>query len=308
MKKFIRGSFIGAIALLSSLHSFAQTPADAIMMKQKEICFLLQYDYGQWDQYYEGSWLRSNGNVATLKRSTVMAGAAVGITDDLNLIVAVPFVSTSSSEPNGGKMEGATGFQDASFALKYRLLHKELSAGRLSLLATGGYSTPVTNYLSDYMPYSLGFGADEWSLRAIAQYRWNMGLYFRGSGAYLWRGETEAERDYYYNNGSHYTTTMDVPNAFTYDAVVGIWLLDNALKFEANYRGTRCVSGDDIRKYNAGQPTNKVESDQLGGSVQYYFPTIKGFGVLGYATHVVNGRNTGKFTNFGVGATYQFSF
>jgi hypothetical protein len=133
-----------------------------------------------------------------------------------------------------------------------------------------------------------------------------MGVYVRVAGAYLWRGQTKAERDYYYANGSYYTAWMDVPDAWNYNAVAGIKLFDNSLIFELQYSGLKSTSGDDIRKYNAAQPTNKVNEDQVGFKTQYYFKQLKGLGVLGYYQQVINGRNTAKFNGFGAGVTYQF--
>ena len=99
---------------------------------------------------------------------------------------------------------------------------------------------------------------------------------------------------------------MDVPSAWEYNAAVGMWFLDNSLKVEATYYALNSTSGDDIRKYNAAQPTNKVNFDQVGFSVQYYFKDVKGLGVLAYGSQMMNGRNMGKFTNIGGGLTYQF--
>lgn len=231
---------------------------------------------------------------------------AIGIHDKLNFYIAVPYVKTESTEPNGGKFRGAKGFQDLSLALKYEILNKELGKGKLAVLASGGYSTPITNYLSDYRPYSIGNGTNEWSLRGIVQYKLDAGFYARAAGGHLFRGQTKAERDYYYNNGSYYTPWMDVPSAWEYNAVVGMWLLDSSLKLEANYYALKSTKGDDVRSYNAAQPTNKVQFDQVGLSAQYFIKPVKGLGVLAYYSQMINGRNMGKFTTFGFGATYQF--
>ena len=202
---------------------------------------------------------------------------------------------------------GARGFQDIGFALKYRPIRTEWGPGRISFLGTAGFSTPFTNYLSDYRPYSIGAGVPEFSLRAIAQYEFKNQLYFRASAAQLWRGYTEAERDYYYNDGSYYTAWMDVPNAWTYETILGKWLFDTTLKLELSYSSLTSTSGDDIRAYNAAQPTNKVEVDRLGFSAQYYFKSIKGLGIVAYHNRVVDGRNTPKMSNTGFGLTYQFN-
>ena len=231
---------------------------------------------------------------------------AFGIFDRLNLLAGLPYVKTASTVPNGGKFAGAKGFQDLSLALKAEIIKQKTAGGELAFLTTVGFSTPVTNYLSDYRPYSIGFGANELSLRGILQYQFNNGIYARGSLAYLWRGQTEAERDYYYNNGSYYTAWMDVPSAWNFDVVAGVWLFDYSFKLEATYTGLKSTSGDDVRPYNAPQPTNKVDFDQLGIFGQYYFKKLKGLGVLAYVSQVINGRNTGKSTRFGAGLTYQF--
>jgi hypothetical protein len=301
MKQYL---LIILVALPSLL--WAQTPFDAVMMKQRESCFALTYEQGSWDEYWEGTNLRENGTVATVSRYTVLPMIAIGLHDKLNLILGLPYVKTESSEPNGGYFEGAKGLQDVSFALKAELLNKQMGPGKLAALTTLGYSTPATNYLSDYRPYSIGFGANELSLRGILQYQLDMGVYVRASGAYLWRGQTKAERDYYYANGSYYTAWMDVPDAWNYNAVAGIKLFDNSLIFEMQYARLKSTSGDDIRKYNAAQPTNKVNEDQVGFKTQFYFKKPKGLGALAYYTQVIDGRNTGKFTSFGGGLTYLF--
>lgn len=308
MNNFTR-LFLYAIALLSSNGLLlAQTPTDAVMMKQRQACFALMYDHGTFDEYWEGANLRNNATIAKVTRTTILPMIAIGITDKFNLIVSAPYVKTKSSEPNGGKLQGQHGFQDLGLVLKYEFLKKELGAGKVSLLGAAGFSTPMTNYLSDYLPYSIGFGAPEVSGRAIGQYEMNNGFYFRASFAYLWRGETEAERDYYYNNGSYYTAWMDVPNATNYQVVIGKWFFDHSFHIEGAYMSQRCLSGDDIRVYNAAQPTNKVEVEQVSFNAQYFFENIKGFGVLAYYSQMINGRNMAKYANLGAGVTYQFKF
>lgn len=286
----------------------AQTPSDAIMMKAKQACVLLEYNYGSFDQYWEGSLLRENQTIATVRRNTVLPMMAVGIWDRLNFYVGLPFVKTESSDPNGGKFAGASGLQDLSVALKYQFINQLNDSGAFSALATVGFSTPASNYLPDYMPYSLGLGAPELSYRAIAQYQWRNGLYLRGAAAYLWRGYAEAEREYYYNDGGYYTPWMDVPNAVTAEGVLGLWALQNSLQLELSYFGSYSTSGDDIRSYNAPQPTNDIEMDRVGLFAHYYFPTLTGLGLVAYHNRVINGKNAAKISTTGVGVTYLFNY
>lgn len=289
--------------------AFSQTPNDGLMMPKGDICILLNYDFGSFDEYWEGATLRENATIATVQRTTIMPMAAIGVFDHLNFYIGVPHVSTKSTEPNGGHFAGAKGFQDLGIALKYLAYRDTIAGGALSLFSTVGFTTPASNYLADYMPYSLGFGAPELSVRGIAQYELKNGLYARASLAHLWRGYAEAERDYYYSDGSRYSFFMDVPHAWSYEGILGAWLLDYSLRIELSYVGQNSTSGDDIRPYNAPQPTNEVDFDRVGLFAQYYFKgSVKGLGVLAYHNRVFNGLNTGKINNTGFGLTYQFNF
>lgn len=287
---------------------YAQTPSDGLMMPAKEACILVNFQNGSFDQYWEGSRLRTNETIATVTRQTLNTMIAVGILSDLNVYIGLPYVQTSSSVPNGGRFAGAEGFQDLSIALKYRFLKRNIGQDQLSLFSTASFSTPFTNYLSDYMPYSLGLGTPQFALQGILFYELKSGFYLRGLGAHLWRGYTKAERDYYYNNGSYYTPWMDVPNAWNAEVALGKWFFDTSLRLEFNYNVLRSTSGDDTRAYNAAQPTNKVNRDQVGVTLQYYTSFLKGLGAVANYSQVVDGRNTGKFANLSLGLTYQFNF
>lgn len=304
-KQRVIGLLVGLL-LTSGLQ--AQTPSDAVMMGSRMICILLDYRQGNFDQYWEGSSLRENQTIAEVSRRSILAMAAIGITNDLNVYVGLPHVKTESSTPNGGKFAGVSGFQDFTVAVKYKAFQKEMMNGELRILGTIGFSAPATNYLADYKPYSIGNGAPELSYRGIFQYKHNKGIYARVAGAYLWRGYSEAEREYYYNNGSYYTTWMDVPNAFTIETVLGSWFMQNALQVEVSYMSSTSLSGDDIRAYNAAQPTNKVNWGRVGVLAHYYIKSVEGLGFVAYYNQNISGRNAPKMSTVGVGVTYFFNF
>lgn len=305
MKKIIYQLFLG-FCVLTGIQ--AQTPSDAIMMNSKQACVLLDYNYGDFDHYWEGGLKRDNQTIATVKRNSVMPMVAIGILDKVNFYVGVPYIKSESTDPNGGKFAGVSGFQDLTVAVKYKWLAKQFADGQLTSLATVGFSTPITNYLPDYLPYSIGSGAPELSYRLIVEYSNSNDWYVRGVGSFLWRGYAEAEREYYYNNGSFYTPFMDVPNAFSTELVVGKWLFSDALQIQASYFNSTSLSGDDIRLYNAAQPTNKANMDRLGLFAHYYFPNFIGLGVVAYHNRVVNGRNTAQINTTGLGLTYFFNY
>lgn len=292
------------VGLGISILTIAQTPLDGLMMPKGEICVAVVYEDANWDKYWEGTYLRTNQNVGTFNRKMVMPMIVGGITDKINVIVSLPYVKTSAS---GGQMAGVDGLQDFSISLKAQLVDHTLGKGKLKVYSNLSFSTPASNYLADYLPFSLGFGANELGLRAIGLYELDKGPYFRISGAYLHRGATQAERDFYYEDDAFYTSTMDVPDALHAQASLGSWFFQKKLRVEASLTSLRCASGDDIRTYNSPQPTNKVDFDRVEGFAQYYFNNVKGLGVLAYYNHMFSGRNMGQFSGYGLGLTYQFN-
>lgn len=282
----------------------AQTSLDALMMPKGEICVAVLYEDAKWDRYWEGSFLRNNANVGTFSRKSILPMLVGGITDKVNVIVSLPYVSTSAT---GGQMAGVDGIQDFGISLKAQLIERNFEKSKLMLFSNLSFSTPASNYLSDYLPFSLGFGARELGIRAIGQYELEKGAYLRASASYLHRGTTEAERNFYYQDGAFYTSIMDVPDAIHAQIALGSWFLEKRLRIEASLTSLRCSSGDDIRVYNSPQPTNKVDFDRVEGFAQYYFKDIKGLGVIGYYNHLFSGRNMGQFSGYGLGLTYQFN-
>lgn len=292
------------MCMSQSILTKAQTPLDGLMMPKGDICVAFQYEYSEWERYWEGSFLRTNQNIGTFSRQLAMPMIVGGITDKINLLVSLPFVRTSAS---GGQMAGAEGFQDFGLSLKLQFFDRNFGNGRLKAFSNLSFSTPASSYLSDYLPFSLGFGSNELGIRAIGLYEMEKGAYLRISGAYLNRGTTEAERNFYYQDGVFYTATMVVPDAIHTQISLGSWFLQKRLRVEASITSLRCMSGDDIRIYNTPQPTNKVDFDRLEGFAQYYFKDLKGLGILAYYNQIFSGRNIGQFSALGLGLTYQFN-
>lgn len=294
--------FISLISASPKLYS--QTPSDAIMMEKKQICAALMYGKDSWNEYWEGTLLRTNGNIGTLERQSVGLMVAAGITKRLNLIASLPYVKTN---PTAGQMKGVSGLQDIGLWAKYQAFDKEMGGGTFTLHGVLGFSTPVSNYLADYAPFSLGMGCPEAQGRLILQQKFNMGLYTRLSGAYLVRGTTTIERNFYYAGQAYYSDKVDVPNATQFTATLGSWLFDNRVKVEGSYDIFNTVKGGDIRRQDAGFVSYKMESTSFQLHAQYYTPFVNGLGVLVNYNQVLEGRNIGKSSGFTFGITYQFS-
>jgi hypothetical protein len=295
---------ISAYLMLSSFSVLqAQTPTDGIMMDNGQICFAALYTHDTWDEYWEGTLKRSNGNVGTLTRQTFMPMFALGIADRLNLIAALPYVTTEAS---GGQMRGSNGFQDIGVWLKGTAFQSESNSATFSALATLGLTLPTSDYLEDYSPFSIGLGCPDFSMRGILNYQMNNGIFVRGQAAYLIRGNATIERDYYYTTHGVYSDEIDMPNAMTYGGTIGSWLFDNSLKIDATYDGLTSFGGHDIRRQDVGFPSNKMLFTRIGANAQYFIPFIPGLGIVGQWSQVLTGRNVGQSTAITAGLTYQF--
>ncbi|TAE52446.1 MAG: transporter [Bacteroidetes bacterium] len=289
--------------LIFSASAFAQTPTDALMMDAGQICIAATYTHDTWDEYWEGELKRVNGNIGVLKRETLMPMFALGITDQINVIAALPLMRTEAS---GGQMAGVSGVQDFGLWIKARAFRQNAGPGAVSGHAVLGLTLPASNYLSDYMPLSLGLGCPDASVRGILEYRMDKGPLLRVQAGYQYRGVTTIERTYYYTTQGFYTNQVDVPNALSYSAVLGSWLFHNTLRIEASYDGLKTLGGFDIRRQDMGFPSNRMIFTRVGGSAQYYLPFLKGVGLLASGGYVLKGRNVGQSAQIGGGFTWQF--
>lgn len=302
MNKLLR-SFYLFLACISPLFAAAQTPSDAVMMRKGEICLALMYSHDSWDQYWEGTLLRENGNIGTFTRQSVMPMFALGLSDRINVIAMLPWVHSEASQ---GQLKGISGFQDFGLYVKATALNEELGSGKLTFHPAVGFTIPTSDYLEDYAPFSLGLGCPDLSLRGILQYKLDMGLFIKGNAAYQVRGNAKIERDFYYTTHGVYSDEIDMPNAMTYGATLGAWMLNNSLKLEVTFDGMNTFGGHDIRRQDVGFPSNKMEFTRLGAGFQYFLPFATSFSIIGYGGQVMTGRNVGESTTIQAGITYQF--
>jgi hypothetical protein len=286
------------LAIAAAIPSaYAQMPNDAIYMGKRTACLAVSYTHSSWDQYWENSLKRENLNIGTHTTQSVMPMLAVGITKNLNAIVAVPYVWTQTS---AGNLRWQKGFQDASGWLKYRFLNKS----GFSLHAIAGASIPVSNYIPDFLPMSIGLQCKTATARLLASYRHKSGIYLTASGSYIFRSKITIDRDSYQADGKLYNTNkVSVPNA--YDASARLGYLKKAIQAEGYIEYGACDGGDAIRRNDMPFPTNNMKSTVVGVYAKFQ---PKNIGVNARASHVIEGSNMGQATNFSVGVLYQFRY
>src|SRR5687767_9725463 len=100
-----------------------QTIEDGIMLARNELLTGNFYSYDSWDQYWEGTLKRTNGNIGTITTETNVVAANYGLFDRFNLIGTVPYVWTRASQ---GVLHGIEGFQDLTLAAKWSVLEKPM--------------------------------------------------------------------------------------------------------------------------------------------------------------------------------------
>jgi hypothetical protein len=281
----------------------AQTDLDAIMMNKHQFCQGIMYDYSSWDHYWEGTFKRDNENLGTVSTQALMYMPNYGITNNLNVMASVPYVWTKASE---GVLHGLSGMQDLSVYVKWRPLVKSFGKNKFSLFTIGGFTTPLSNYVTEFLPMSIGLGSTNLSARGMVDYRRD---HFTAtvSATYTWRSNVKLDKDAYYDTELHLTDEVEMPNVSMYQLRTGY--RGRYLIAEALLSRTTTLGGYDITKNN-GQlyPNLKMNSTVVGVNIKY---TLKQFTNLAFtagAGYTVAGRNVGQSKTFGVGAYYVFYF
>jgi len=290
------------VLLLLCYHAQAQVENDGIMMKKKQWCNGATYMYTGWDHYWEGKLKRNNQNVGTFTSQSVMYMTNYGITDNLNVLANLPYVWTKMT---GGTLHKLDGFQDVSVAVKWRPISFNIGKGKLSLFAVGSFSTPVTNYVIDFQPLSIGMGSTNVTGRITADYQ--HGIFFAtASGAYVWRGNVKYDRTAYYDTELHLTNEVQMPNMFISNLFIGVRVKN--LVAQATLENMITPGGFDIRRNDMPSVNNKMNSTNVGVHAKYTLPFFTHVEILGGGSYTVAGRNVGQALMLHAGAYYIFSF
>jgi hypothetical protein len=286
------------IAVLWGFQLGAQTPTDGLMMPHGQLCILGQYSNSSWENYWEGENKRSNLNLGKVTTQSAMVMGNYGITSKLNVMLGLPYVWTGSDI---SYITGQKGLQDLAVFVKYQILETKAPGGAFKIQATGGLSTPVTDYSADLMPFSIGLQSKTASIRGVLNYTADFGLYLTAQAGHTWRSNTTVDRNsYLFDNKLIYSDEMPVPNIFDYSARIGY--IKSRLQAEIWYDAFTGLSGDDIRYNEAPQATNKMAAGQAGIFGKYFI--TKRFALLASLSQVLHGRNVGESLTWVGGVTY----
>jgi hypothetical protein len=280
------------IIITAPLLSKAQTDMDAIMMEKKQLCIGPMYTHSSWKNYWEGTLKRDNQNLGTVSTQTYSVMGAYGISGKLNVLFNLPYVKTKAS---AGTLHGMQGIQDLSLFVKWLPIEKQLGPGTLSVYTIGGISVPLTNYIADYLPLSIGLHSKTASARLMLDYQ--VGQFFAtGSATYVLRDNITIDRDAYYTNQVHLTNEVEMPDASNFN-------------FRAGYRSYRLIAeavvnkwttlgGFDITRNNMPFPSNKMNATTIGANFKYVLTQNHNLAFVGGGNTTVAGRNVGQATTF----------
>jgi hypothetical protein len=285
---------------VASLH--AQTIDDGIMLDKRTLFAGFVYSHDSWDQYWEGTLERTNGNIGTVTTQTGTWFGNYGITNRLNFIGSVPLVWTSASQ---GVLHSMKGVQDLTLAAKYSFLETPFTKyGSLRAIAVVSGAIPLTDYTPDFMPLSIGSASKRISGRFTMNYQSEPGWFLNGTGAYTWRGHVTLDRPYYYTDGHLYLTNeVSMPDVFDY--VVSAGYLKHGLVTDVHFWQQRTQGGGDIRRQDMPFVSNRMNFSRVGVMVMHPIPKLRGVCFQFAYDYTIDGRNVGQSSTFTTGLMYR---
>ena len=285
--------------------AYAQTIDDGLMMGKRLVCAGYMYTHDSWNEYWEGSLKRANGNIGTLTTESHQLFANYGVTDRLNVIAHIPHVRTNASD---GVLAGMRGFQDATVAVKYKFFQTPFTeAGTLRAIAVVTAAAPMTDYTPDFLPLSIGLGSRRIAARLTGHFRSHRGWFVNASSAYTWRDGVTLDRPYFYTNGHlTFSDRVQMPSVFDYSVSSGY--LRREMVLSASFSQQRTQGGGDIRRQDAPFLSNRMDFSRAGVWAKIPLPRHEAIAIVGGYSYVLNGRNVGQSSTVTAGVMYLFKF
>jgi hypothetical protein len=274
-------------------------------MPKRTLCTGFVYERDRWDEYWEGTLKRTNGNIGAIRTQRVTWMGNYGLTDRLNVIAMVPYVSTSASQ---GVLGGMSGFQDLTLAAKYNLLETPFtSRGRMRALVALSAALPLSDYTPDFQPLSIGSASKRLASRATLNFQAKQGWYLETSAAYTWRSKVTLDRSAYFTDGRLFLTDEVVmPDVFDYSVTAGY--LKGRLHVPIAFTQQSTLGGGDIRRQDMPFVSNRMNHTRLSVLAMYYLPKAKDLALRAAVGRTLSGRNVGQATSFTAGLLYAFHF
>jgi len=296
---FTRTLRVVGLLMLASSSAGAQSVDDGSMMPKGILSTGVLYTHDSWNQYWEGTLKRTNGNIGTLTQQSVTWIGGYGVTDRLSVMATLPYVRTHASQ---GVLHDLSGVQDLTFAAKLKLLSTGATKrGAFNAFIVGTGAVPVGNYTPDFFPLSIGTGGGRASGRLTLGYQSASAWFLNASSAFTWCSNVKLNRYSYYTDGQLYLTNeVAMPNVLEHTLTAGVsrgrWQIPLSLVQQ------RTLGGGDIRRQDMPFVSNRMDFVRLNGGAMYALP--KNLSIRFGAAHVLSGRNVGQSTTFTSGLFY----
>ena len=287
------------LAIVSALPAAAQTTDYGTLMPRRTLGLGVFYAHDSWDQYWEGTLKRTNGNIGTLTTQSVTMVAGYSVTDRLGLVASVPYIWTHASQ---GVLHDLSGFLDLALGAKFRLLSPGPSRyGTFSVFVAGVAALPTSDYTPDFYPLSIGTAGRRAAGHLTLDFRSNSAWFANASAAYMWCSNVRLNRSSYYTDGQLYLTNEVVmPNVVNYTLTTGVDL--GRLRIPVSLVQQRTLGGGDIRRQDMPFVSNRMDFVKLGGGLMYGLP--KNLSASIGVARILTGRNVGQSTTFTSGLAY----
>ena len=281
----------------------AQTLEDAELLQPREVHATIMYGHDAWDQYWEGSLKRDNGNIGTVRTRSVTGTLAYGVNRRLTLLASLPYVSTEASQ---GVLHGMQGRQDFTLMAKYRVLDPLIAGrARLKVLVVGAAGIPTSDYTPDFLPMSIGLHSKSLTARVAAHLQDRTGWFFDGFAERMWRANVTLDRSAYYTDGQWIESNeVAMPDVAVYRSTVG-WQR-GAWCVPVGFTVQRTLGGGDIRRQDMPFVSNRMSFTAAHAELMYFLPGVAGLRLDLGAAHTLSGRNVGQSTTIMTGLTYAF--
>jgi hypothetical protein len=281
----------------------AQTIDDGIMMGRHSLLVGSFYSHDSWEDYWEGTLKRVNGNIGTITTETNTWSAAYGLARRLTLIGTVPYVWT---EPSQGVLQGQSGLQDITLAGKYSFLDRSSQKyGALKAIAVLSGGFPLSDYTPAFAPLSIGSHSKRIAGHLTLNYLSKPGWYLNGSTAYTHRADVTIDRPYYFTeNQIFFTSQVDMPDVV--HAIASAGFLKGDLNAHVSYSQQTTQGGGDIRRQDMPFVSNRMNFSRVGAMVMFPLPKLAGLNLEFSYARVLDGRNVGRATTFTGGVLYSY--
>ena len=285
-----RLTLLTSFVLLAALASVrAQGIVDGFMRGAGKTTVALSYSHESYTTYFVGNRPSTNTAFGTITTRSVNLFAAAGLTDYLDVVVALPYVSAT---PSAGNLASQTGLQDVSLYFKLRPYRAEGKYGKLTTILAGGISTPLSDYIADF-PIAIGHQSTNLDGRALVQYMSNYGVFAMVQGGYTRRSNVTLDRGF----------DVLVPN--TADLVIKAGFA--AKHFYADgwiNRQVATQNGTDIGP-GVSFPSNAISFTRVGYTLYAPVPKLPELGISFGMGFTLNGENVGKATRYSGGLVYN---